>query len=309
MIEIQGFRNNGDYIEISSSWWVNLDNGLYRIDQEKDINHQNNYQQTKNLIIKKGSIVEKVTKFPRETSHYQHESGDTLTSEEVLVIRRKYLGDVCYENDYPDLETEYKHKKELLILEDYKPVYTQKEDEYEVVELTCVGSAEDTGSDFITTALCYGKASFGNSGFYKVDLSRIAANELMGFVIKNELEASFENATHSNVHYAKIKGNYIMTSFDESREKKFRYATSLGAAKLLESDLRSKIRNHLSVKVFGDGGVLKEDSLKEIVSNLEKFSRTLGDVQSKQKTQVKYTHLMSEMSKYINEVKSLYEEG
>lgn len=308
MIEIKGFRNHGDYIEINEYWWCKLDDGIYRVNGENKIRHYNGYNRSKNFIVNKGSAIEKVTEFSKELAYYESGDGEVKSIEDVNSVSNKYR-DEGYLDSYPDLETEYEHKKELLALEKYLPVYNQKEDENTLVELNCVGTAEDTGSDFITTALCQGQASFSNSGFYKVDLSRIVANELMKFVLDNDLQDKFENSSHSNVHYAKINNTYMMTGFEESRENKFRYSTSLTSAVGVESDLRKCIKTHLNVKVFGDDVLLNENSLKQVVGKIEGFKRTLSEIQSKQKTDVKHRNLVTSMNKYIDEIKEFYTEG
>ena len=306
MLNLQGFAKTGNYLKVGDSYWLCIkESGLYEINGvRKDINVGWN-SNTKQVVLSEEPVLRKVSRGARNLIHYENE-GQIITPEEYRKVLWKYE-DEDGERFYPSLEVEFEHRKELEGLNKFDPVYEQQEDTYEEVETRCVGDVVDTGSDYIENALSYGKATFSNSNFYKVDLSRINASELAKFVEEHNLKDRYENSSHSNVHYAKIGGNYAMTGLPFSKDKCFKYVTSLDDAKRLESDTRKQVRSVLNMKVLGGNHLLHGKTLVDVYDKIGQWVSTLGELDVKVKSDIKARGLRNSMSKVKKELEELLE--
>lgn len=306
MLNLQGFAKTGDYLKVDGSYWLCIkDQGLYDINgtcQDVYIGYGGRASQ---FVLSEVPVLRKVTLGTRELTHYEHE-GKTLSQEEYRNILWKYE-DEDGDNYYPSLEIEFEHRKELEQLNKFKPVYLQHEDAFEGIETRCVGDVVDTGSRYIENALSYGKACFTNSCFYRVNLSAVTASELAAFVEEHNLKDKYSNSTHSNVHYAKIDNNYVMTDLPYGDKDKFTMTTSLEEATKVEKETRAEVRSHLNMKVLGGNYGLHGKTLTETYTRVEQWMNTLQEIDVKVKSDSKKRGLRNSMNKFKAELKEILE--
>ena len=306
MLNLQGFAKTGDYLKVDESYWLCIkDAGLYEINGTRQEVHIGYGGRASQFVLSELPVVRKVTLGKRELTHYEQE-GETLTKEEYQKVNGKHCdeeGDRCY----PSLEVEFEHRKELEQIYKFKPVYLQHENTYKVIETRCVGDVVDTGSRYIENALSYGKACFTNSCFYKVNLSAITASELADFVEEHNLKDKYTNSTHSNVNYAQIDNQYVMTDLPHSDKGKFTMLTSLEDAAKVEKDTRTEVRSHLNMKVLGSNYGLHGKTLTETYTRVEQWMNTLQEIDVKVKSDSKKRGLRNSMNKFKAELKEILE--
>lgn len=306
MLNLQGFAKTGDYLKVEGSYWLCIkDSGLFEINGTRDNISVGWNSSSKQIVLSEKPTLRKVTLGRRELTHYEHE-GTTLTLKEYNSVNGKHC-DEDGDRWYPSLEVEYEHKKELEQLYKFKPVYHQHEDSYEDIETRCVGDVVDTGSRYIENALSYGKACFTNSGFYRVNLSAVTASELTAFVEEYNLKEKYSNSTHSNVHFAQIDNQYVMTDLPYSNKDKFIMVTSLEDATKVEKDTRAEVRSHLNMKVLGSNYGLHGKTLTETYTRVEQWMNTLQEIDVKVKSDSKKRGLRNSMSKFKAELKEILE--
>lgn len=306
MLNLQGFAKTGDYLKVDNSYWLCIkDSGLYEINGTRDNINVGWNSGNKQVVLSEEPALRKVTLGRRELTHYEHE-GTALSVKEYNSINGKYYdedGDRCY----PSLEVEYEHKKELQELYKFKAVYHQHEDTFEDIETRCVGDVVDTGSRYIENALSYGKACFTNSCFYRVNLSAVTSSELSDFVEEHNLKSKYKNPNHSNVHYAQIDNQYVMTNLPYSDKDKFTMATSLEDATKVEKETRAEVRSHLNMKVLGSNYALHGKTLTETYTRVEQWMNTLQEIDVKVKSDSKKRGLRNSMNKFKAELKEILE--
>lgn len=306
MLNLQGFAKTGDYLKVEGSYWLCIkDGGLYEINGVREDVRIGYGGRASQFVLSEEPTLRKVTLGRRELTHYEHE-GTTLTVKEYNNINGKHCdedGDRCY----PSLEVEYEHRKELQKLYKFEAVYHQHEDTFEDIVTRCVGDVVDTGSRYIENALSYGKACFTNSCFYRVNLSAVTASELAAFVEEHNLKDKYSNSTHSNVHYAKIDNNYVMTDLPYGNKDKFTMATSLEEATKVEKETRTEVRSHLNMKVLGGNYGLHGKTLTETYTRVEQWMNTLQEIDVKVKSDSKKRGLRNSMNKFKAELKEILE--
>ena len=306
MLNLQGFAKTGDYLKVDNSYWLCIkDSGLYEINGTRDNINVGWNSSTKQFVLSEEPVLRKVTLGKQELSHYECE-GDTLTVQGYQSINNKHL-DEDGDRYYPSLEVEFEHRKELEHIYKFKAVYNQHEDTYEDIETRCVGDVVDTGSRFIENALSYGKATFSNSSFYRVNLSGITSSELSAFVDEYNLKDKYSNSTHSNVHFAQIDNQYIMTNLPYSNKDKFTMVTTLEEATKLEKDTRAEVRSHLNMKVLGGNYGLHGKTLTDTYSKVEQWMDTLQELDVKVKSDTKKRGLRNSMYKFKAGLKEILE--
>lgn len=302
---LQGFAKHGEYVDFGESWLVYLtQQGGKKIlvDGNEVII---GYSGSKEIFIKPDSVVQELTRGTKTHSHYEHTTTkETLNKEEYnKIVYGQYYDYDEGEHNYPSLEVEFEHRKKIQELKDnYQHVYDIKPDTVEDVLLTCVGDATPTGSLYISTALAYGKARFGNSGFYRVDWSAATAGILKEFLSEHDLHREYSNSDHSNVRFAKIKGNYILNDNIKGADKeKYGIYHSLDDAKEALEAHTKYLKNFLYVKVFGNNIVLDKATVGKVVADLESIQNCVNNLDVKQK---------SVSSKYslVNKIKGLLED-
>jgi len=243
---------------------VKLDNGLFVVELyqgayeisgvQVNINYGNNQVTVESL-----DDIKRITTKSGELLHYVYThngitdivSGDERNALAVKVndFSEEYYDEGEEENIFPDLDTEFEYKKLCQLLNSYRPVRAPDVTTLESVEITVVGTAVDTGSQFIETPFQYGTVSFGGRGVFRVNLSAIALDEFNRAkpVYTN---SKFDNATHSNIRYAQVNGNYFFS--DETlgaRENQVHISSSLKEAQAMEKKVRDGISNILRHKL------------------------------------------------------------
>lgn len=203
------------------------------------------------VLINKDSVIELVGSKKQEVVRYQ--CGEKFLSVEdyndlIYENKTKYGDGTSYgEVNYPDLDTEFKCRKELERLQKYTPFYNTIKGTRTKVEYNIIGDVEETGSNFITNALSLGKGKFQNGNFYKVDLYGITNNVLSDFCKNNNYNNS--NSIRDTLRYCKVNGEYVFS--DNTRGVNLldcRCATDLKSAKKIEDDHRLYIEKILTLK-------------------------------------------------------------
>lgn len=207
-----------------------------------------------------------------------------------------------YDDDYGEmvfgsLEQEYEFKKEWERVKDATPIYDETEEQLEKVGIDVVGSAVDTGSEFIQTPYQFGKAFFDktNSGIFSVNIHSVACNEVTR--LKGQYpDIKFEIPTHSGLTYLQVDGKYIyggksLESYVTGNNST-RVVQTLKQAQDLEDGIRQKVRQKSMVQIKGSN----ELGLNTIKSYHDFLNATLSKVVSLEIKKKAYTskRLLSE---------------
>ena len=241
-------------------------------------------KKTIGAIISDGSEVpiETIQQFSAKYSQYEDEDG------------RMWFG------DNTEAELEYVKDKAYYRVQEYvyetTPAYTED------LEITVVGSVEDTGSDFIETPYVYGKANFGKSGIYRVNLSSIAVDEFQK--VRNEYsDVTFDLPTHSHLKYAKVDTHYVFTNRNEqwiNNNNSFVVLNDLEEAHKKEREIRKFVRGML--ETYAAPKKAGDVQIKDFVESLRGIKATVDGLNVKQKSHHSYVGLR----KRINELISKY---
>ena len=119
--------------------------------------------------------------------------------------------------DYPSIEVEFDIRKRLQEFEDAKKVYSDPVVYYEPVEIQVVGSAEDTGSEFIETPFQHGEVTWTPStGIYKLHTTRVSLDQWRQEAIENHAyefdnTRAFGGENNQKLEFAQINGNFVFT--------------------------------------------------------------------------------------------------
>lgn len=296
MFSLTGFEKHGDYLKVEDNYLLFLnEQGLFRVNGQ-DVNVYLGWNKSScQYLLSDFPEVYKVIKRHKELTHFVDVEDNGHSLESVQGVRNLYTdeeGDYCY----PDLETEFEHRKQLEVINSYTPVYKEYPDVLEPVEVRCVGDVVDTGSRFIENALAYGAAGFSNGNMYKLDFSAITADELSRFVKDNELQDKYKCSEHSNVHYAQIDGKYVMTNLPYSNKDKKGFAKTLAEAQEKEASVRKQVRDHLNVSVLGTSVAMNGKSVAAMYGDIERWIQSLYNIEVKQKHSTQKTSLINRMS-------------
>jgi hypothetical protein len=243
---------------------VKLDNGLFVVELyqgayeisgvQVNINYGNNQVTVQSL-----DDIKRITTKSGELLNYVYTHNgitDIVSVDErnALAVKVDDFSDEYYYEDaeehiFPDLYIEFEYKKLRQLLNSYRPVRAPDVTTLESVEVTVVGTAVVTGSQFIETPFQYGTVSFSGRGVFRVNLSAIALDEFnrAKLVYTN---SKFDNATHSNIRYAQVNGNYLFN--DDvlgAKENQVRIFGSLKEAQAMEKEVRDGISNILRHKL------------------------------------------------------------
>lgn len=299
-IYLQSMMEHGEYIDLGESWLVYLSEyGLYKL-EDREVRVNGGAQ----FFVKPGTEISKITCYNKELVHYEKD-GEILSVKDYNAVHDKFRDEDTFEYDYSSLEEEFEHRKELENLRDYTQIFTQKEDEVTPVPLSFVGSAQDTGNKYITTAFSYGKAKFGNSGFYEVNFTAVTSDTFWEFIGEYSLKEVTTNDFKRNyVRFAKVKGTYVVgDSILGAEEKCKRYYTTLrGAEEAIESHKKAFTR-HLKIKIFGDETPLDGVSVKHVFDKLSSIKSSVSALDVKQKGVGSKAQLLHTIEGLINDVK------
>lgn len=306
MFNLTGFEKHGDYLKVGDNYILFIsESGLFRVNGQDTSPFL--YNQSKQYMLSELPEVYKVSKAYKELSHYLDSEGNIYTEDEVQEVFNKYQGD---DGDYyyPNLDTEFAHRKELEVVRNYERIYNEYPEVLTPVEVRCVGDVVDTGSRFIENALSYGAAGFSNGNLYKLDFSGITADELSRFVKENDLNDKYKPSSHSNVHYAQIEDKYVMTNLPYSRQDKWGFAKTLQEAQEKEASVRKQVRNHLNIVVLGTSITLKGKSVASMYGDIERWINRVVGLEVKQKSNADKTSLLWLMRETKDTLHTLIEE-
>lgn len=206
---------------------------------------ETSYGKGTQVSVAKDAVISTVTSAQRVLKYYVN--GDSEISSERM---NAYRADFDYGDNYPDLETEFEHRKLLAELDKFTPVYEETPEVLIPIEYRVIGEFTDTGSDYIETALTYGKGRFYNNemSFFKLNVTGLLGNELQKFAKEKGL--TFSNSTHSGYRYAQINGVYVSEKAWETRlqEGSTQYHPTLTSAKQAEQTLVGELRQMLNAK-------------------------------------------------------------
>lgn len=244
-------------------------------------------KKTIGAIIADGSEVpiETIQQFNAKYSHYEDEDG------------RMWFGE--------DTEAELQYVKDKAYYRVQEYVYETAPAYTEDLEITVVGSVEDTGSEFIETPFLYGQVSFARSGVYRVHLSRIAVDEFNN--VRNEYqEVSFELPTHSHLKYAKVDTQYVFTAVTHRWIVENNYSivlNDLEQAKQKEKEIRKFVRDTL--RVYAEPRKVGDVEIKDFVKTLSEIKSSVVQLHVKQKSVHSHRALVSKITgcieKYLEE--------
>jgi len=152
-----------------------------------------------------------VKKTQPQVLYYKTKEGNELSVGDYHRLQEQY--EEYKESGFPDLDTEFDIKKRIAEYSRSTPVMSEVEVTHEPIEITVIGSAEDTGSEFIETPFKYGKVSFKTRGVYKVHASSISIDEF------KKLGAKFTkdrfNCDGDKLRFAKINGNFVFSHMSD----------------------------------------------------------------------------------------------
>lgn len=249
--------------------------------------------------------IYKIIRTGKKLTGYKSEDGFVTPLEDLRVLQDKYVdedGDAVY----PDLETEYEHKKVIQDITSGEPVYSEPTETRTKIDVKVVGSLEDTGSDFITTAVSIGSTGYTNGkGVYQVRLSDIAKDE----VLRHEHgEDKIELPTHSHLTYLKVNGEYVFTgdrTYYVNLEDKVRIVDNLEDAQVLEDMVRKYINNKIAVFLKSNQRTASLPEIAELYNMLVAIRTGVSKLDVKQKSYHGKNALLGEIRKDIERLEEM----
>lgn len=292
--KVEGLRDF-EYIDLGSTMLVQLaPNKTYKVGgREFTVNYGK-----KQLIFDKGCEFYSVTKPMKFISKYI--KGDkelTVEEYESNLDSLQGIDDGFGNKEYESLEEEFRCRKLLLELQEYEPLYVTPPEEFTLLELVCVGVAEDTNSDYIATALSYGKGRFGNSGFYKLDLTKLVNATVFNFMNEKGLTSEFSlGGSGESCEFAKFKGNYLHIKLNGSKKGSYRIFTNLSEALEVQNSTKDEVIKFLNIKVFDK--ILSKSKLSEILNTVESIHNNLISLDVKAKSSNGLYNLLKKLNDF-----------
>ena len=239
---------------------------------------------------------------------YASEDGEEISVEEFNRFSSElyqYWDEDLDQYSFPDVDTEIEHVKKRARYTKFKSITEDVDEEIHPVEITVVGSAEDTGSRFIETPFQYGKVSHGPSGgIYKVYSGRIARDEVMRLSKANP-DVQVDVPSHGNIEFVKVGGGYVFTK--STREHTWikdgssaRVFSSLEEARQHEEEIRSYVSSLMKMHMFpkkADG-----KTIQDLVSSLRLLEDKVMTLDVKQKSVGQYRILLKMLQDKIDEL-------
>jgi hypothetical protein len=241
---------------------------------------ETSYVKGTQVSVAKDAVISTVTSPQRVLKYYVNGWSSEISIERM----NAYRADFDYGDNYPDLETEFEHRKLLAELDKFTPVYEETPEVLIPIEYKVIGEFTDTGSDYIETALTYGKGRFYNNemSFFKLNVTGLLGNELQKFAKEKGL--TFSNSTHSGYRYAQINGVYVSEKAWETRlqEGSTQYHPTLSSAIGAEQTLVGELRQMLNAKFnYSKLGVLL---INEIYGDLRRIKGYVQELEVKVKS-------------------------
>lgn len=225
--------------------------------------------------------------------------GTELSAQEVNKIHNQYYDDDEEKMVYPSLKEEFAHRERLLEIGEGEKVYLEEEAILTPVEYKIVGELKDTGNPFVETAVSYGKGRFSTSdnSFFKLNVSEVIGDTLKKFAAESELP--YTAGSHSGYKYAKIKGDYVITSgkWENMAEKCFKYFPSLRAAQKYEDDIRNELHEYLAAKF--NMTVIGKFVAAEIFADLSAILNKVSGLDVMKKSQFNHSGALGDIRKLM----------
>lgn len=175
---------------------------------------------------------------------------------------------------------------------------TWKDEHGEKVKITLSNQTLDTGSEFITTPLVTGVFSTGDSGIFRVMLSKASIDEY------RKLASQFPTVDfkmdNSKLEFVRIDGNFVFT-----RDKLpwlvqancVRIYDTLEEAQSAEQEVRDLVRSRVCRSVVPD--LPEKKTLGEIINKLQGIRNSVGDLDVKVRDQISQRRVIKTISDEI----------
>jgi len=206
-----------------------------------------------------------------------------LSNEEYSSMIYKFFNHELCENEYPSLEAEFEHRKNLEILaEKFYPVYEKRKSEFTHYPINILGKICETGSEFIHSSLCVGQLVWFDTRFmFLLESGEVAKDEVLNFA-KNFSKFNIEIPNYSNILRVNNKGKYLFYDFDGvnrdwiSNPKATNLFDSLEDAQLKERQIRSFVRKILE----GEFRPISSERIKEtdLILSLETIRKKASKI-------------------------------
>lgn len=224
---------------------------------------------------------------------------------EVSELESEFYNGDSEEYYFPDLDTEFEFRKKKELLNRHLPVRDEDQNIFIPVKITVIGSAEDTGSEFIETPFSYGEVSFQGRGVYRVNLSAIAKDEFNKARIKY-INVKFDNATDSNIRYAQVNNNYVFKDDTlGAKENQIRVLGSLKEAQDMEAKVRTGISNILRHKLEPVEVTQQILTVNQVMTDLETVLLAVKRIDSKNKTQFEHSLAVKKVAELIKKLEQV----
>lgn len=285
-------------IKLGDKYVVQLSHTSFEINGAKIGN------QTQVVVDNLEDVVQvKIT--PRKIDHYVDDNGSKYSVVEINNIRTKFQ-DEDGDDFYPTIQDQIDHLKEIEWVNSLEKVYTEEKVERFPVEIEVIGSLEDTGSDFIETAINYGKASWDNSaGLYKVQMSRIAKDEVI------KLQKQYDDIdipNHSNIEYVKASGKFIFTNDPKQWIKNAQHVqivTDLDKAKDLEKHVRDYVNK--AMMAYIEPVKVTDVYAKDLIGSLRNVHKNISDMRLRKDSQGSKWSVLKTVNEMIEKLRNIEE--
>lgn len=258
------------------------------------------------IVLNSLDDIYQVKQPSKTVSHYENADGETLPVTEMRKFRTKWENYLDEDDSFIGTpEEELQYVKDKIYYQSFQPVFKESEKEYVPIEITVVGEAVDTGSEFIQTPYSIGKLNHPGGGVFKVLLGRIVRDELT----KITKHLKVDVPTHSNIKYVKVNGEYLFTNMRNpaiENADTFKVVKTLEEAKDLEASWRKKIDN--VVKLAVDDEEISELHRKEVYRSLGGIKNLMQQIDAKAKSADTHRHALKNISDLIQRVEDNFEE-
>jgi hypothetical protein len=250
-----------------------------------------------NITIPSNAEIYSINDLGKEVVKYVRDDGEEMSVEDFKAAHAKrdeYYDAYEDEYEYPSIEVEFECRKELAALRLFEPVYRNLGVEKTKIVPDVVGSLEDTGHPCIETPIIFGSVSWSGRGIYKCDLSGAAAKKYKELASFYADKARFENATHSNIRYAKVDGDYLFPDRSPFSEKNVIYTDSLGDAKTKINEAEEEVMRVVVGKM--EPSKLDTKSSGEFLRMIENLERQASGLSVKQRSSTTRRGMLASIS-------------
>lgn len=244
----------------------------------------------------------------KQLDRYENEQGVVMDIDTYTIANKaksKYWDEDAEDYIYPNIESQI----EILKLEEdrkgFKPMYKDVYYEPTPVDITVIGTMEDTGSNFISTPFEIGCSKFaGSVGIYKVASPLSIALDEFSKIAKENPEDKLENPTHSGLEYGNVNGKYVFNKGDRyisTREQYYKVFEDLEDAKKYEELIRKFIRSRVLPHLKDHQEVSKQER-SDITKKLLSIHSDVRSLQVKQKSDSDHKRVIKNVNDLLNEI-------